>query len=469
MLGHYSGFLTSCLCAVSMCATGSLIFVGDSEQKSSHQLAISIYVAAAVCLFSVFTIVAIIIGYCCCLYSNEDSQSKFMKPIENPLDHPVFSKMKMHCIDNPNYVMKTPSEKDNAFKSLRPISKSKIHYIRDLGSGNFGLVYQGKVDGIIDGEESTMAAIKTLREGTSAEGMKNFLHEAKLACQFDHENIIKLYGICMSESFYCLVFEYMDLGDLNEFLRNSASSTQRRIMNPLDSSSRSRTESSLSNNPPRLNSQQLVSICHQIALGMEYFASLNHVHRDLATRNCLVGTGLVVKIGDFGMSQTLYHSDYYKQKGEQALPVRWMAPEAFIYGRFSTEGDVWSFGVVMWEVFSFAMQPYYGKMNDQVMNEVRRGHTLSRPDDCHESVFEIMRSCWQMEPHRRPTFTELVEELNNWKPTRCSTSTALESQGSTKGDIEDSLSLSSIQDKDCLEISVFDEYNMSGTEEDIAN
>ena len=437
----------------------------NTKDGSNHQLAISIYVAAAVCMFSVFTIVIIIIGYCCCLYGNESGESKIVKPLDNPLGYPIFANMKMNYINNPDYA-KTCIEKDST-KSLRSISKSSIHYIRDLGSGNFGLVYQGKVEGLMDGEEFTMAAIKTLREGASAEGMKNFLHEAKLACQFDHENIIKLYGICMSESFYCLVFEYMDLGDLNEFLRCSASSIQRRIMNPLDSSARSRTESSLSNNPPRLNSQQLVAICHQIALGMEYFAGLKHVHRDLATRNCLVGTGLVVKIGDFGMSQTLYHSDYYKQKGEQALPVRWMAPEAFIYGRFSTEGDVWAFGVVMWEVFSFAMQPYYGKMNDQVMNEVRRGHTLSRPDDCPESIFEIMRSCWQMEPHRRPTFSELVEELHTWKPTRCSTSTALESQGSTKGDM-DSLSLSSIQDKD-LELSVFDECNMSGTEEDIAN
>ena len=449
----------------------SCLSSGDStEQGSNHQLAISIYVAAAVCLFSVFTIIGIIIGYCCCLYTHEgSSEPKVVKPIENPFDHPVFANMNMRSIENPDYT-KLPSEKDNTlgFKSLRPISKSKIRYIRDLGSGNFGLVYQGRVEGILDGEEFTMAAIKTLREGTSAEGMKNFLHEAKLACQFDHENIIKLYGICMSEGFYCLVFEYMDLGDLNEYLRNSASSTQRRIMNPLDNSIRSRTESSLSNSPARLNSQQLVSICHQIALGMQYFASLNHVHRDLATRNCLVSTGLVVKIGDFGMSQTLYHSDYYKQKGEQALPVRWMAPEAFIYGRFSTEGDVWSFGVVMWEVFSFAMQPYYGKMNDQVMNEVRRGHTLARPDDCPESIFEIMRSCWQMEPHRRPSFSDLVEELHNWKPTHGSTSTAMESQGSTKGDMEDSLSLASIQDKD-LELSVFEEYDMSGTEEDIAN
>ena len=268
-------------------------------------------------------IITIITGYCCCcLYSHEDSSEPKVKPIKNPFDHPVFAKIR--SIENPNYTKQGPSEKDSTLvvKSLRAISKSKIDYIRDLGSGNFDLVYQGKVDEIIDGEEFTMAAIKTLREGTSAEGMKNFLHEAKLACQFDHDNIIKLYGICMSEGFYCLVFEYMDLGDLNEYLRSSASSTQRRIMNPLDNSIRSRTESNLSNSPAWLNSQQLVSICHQITLGMEYLSSLNHIHHDLATRNCLVSTGLVVKIGDFGMSQTLYHSDYYKQKGEQALPVR---------------------------------------------------------------------------------------------------------------------------------------------------
>ena len=456
-----------------ICMSLSIVefYVSFFAVDGSH-LALSIFIAAAVCLISVLVIAGIIIGYCCCCYCGEQpNRSALIKPIPNPLDNPVFATMKFKYIPNSEY-SRGPFESTSGFadKSLRPISKTQIHYIRDLGSGNFGLVYQGKVEKIVEGEEFTMAAIKTLREGSSAEGMKNFLHEAKLACQFDHDNIIKLYGICMSEGFYCLVFEYMDLGDLNEYLRGSASSTQRRYMNPLDSTSRSRTESSLSNNPPRLNIQQLVSICHQIALGMEYFASLNHVHRDLATRNCLVATGLVVKIGDFGMSQTLYHSDYYKQRGEQALPVRWMAPEAFIYGRFSSEGDVWSFGVVLWEVFSFAMQPYYGKMNDQVMNEVRRGHTLSQPDDCPSSIFEIMRSCWQMEPHRRPTFSELVDELNTWRPTHCSTSTALESQGSVRDDIEDSVSLPSIQDKDIdLESSVFDECNMSGTEEDIAD
>ena len=159
------------------------------------------------------------------------------------------------------------------------------------------------MEGIIDGEEYTKAAIKTLREGTSAEGMKNFLCEAKLACQFDYENIIKLYRVWMSASFYCLVFGYMDLGDLNKLLHSSGSRQQH--MNPLDSSARSRTKSSLSNNPPQLNTQQLVSICHQIALGMKYFLSLQNVHCDLATRNCLVTTGLVMKIGEFGMSQTL--------------------------------------------------------------------------------------------------------------------------------------------------------------------
>ena len=151
----------------------------------------------------------------------------------------------------------------------------------NVGSGNFSQVHLVEVDKIIDGEKSTKTAIKILKEGTFAEGMKDFLHDTKLACQFNHTNIIKLYGICMSERFYCLVFEYMELGDLNNFLRNSVCSTQWLLM--------------ISNSQEQLNSQQLLRICHQIALGMEHFVSLNYVHCDLATRNCLVSTGLVVR------------------------------------------------------------------------------------------------------------------------------------------------------------------------------
>ena len=237
----------------------------------NHQLIISI---AATAVFIIFFIIVIITGYCCYLYGHKRS-NRMLKSL-----NPHALEFARNMTDNHIYHrIKTLTEKNR--KSLRQISKSKIRYVKDLGSGTFALVYQGKVEGIIEGEDYTTVAIKTLREGTSAEGMKNFLHAAKLASQFNHENIIKLYGICMSATFYCLVFKYMDLGDLNKFLCTSANS-QQCIINSLDTSARSRTESSLSNNPPQLNTQQLLSICYQIALGMTYLSSLKHIHCDLA-------------------------------------------------------------------------------------------------------------------------------------------------------------------------------------------
>ena len=135
---------------------------------------------------------------------------------------------------------------------------------------------------------------------------------------------------------------------------------------------------------------------------MKYLQSINFVHGDLATRNCSVRMDLVKKIGGFSMSHPLY-SDFYQlqEDDHEALPMRWMAPEAIIYGQLSLPGDVWSFGVVMWVIFSFAKQLYYGKVNNQVMHEIRNGQTLSRPVNCPENIFEIMLSCWQMKPHRR--------------------------------------------------------------------
>ena len=261
-------------------------------------------------------------------------------------------------------------------------------------------------------------AVKTLKEEHSTEGLDDFVREAKLMFNFDHPNIVKILGVCVDDMPYYMLFEYMDKGDLAQFLRASASSLQRRTMNPLDGRPRSRTESTLSDEPPALSVDQLADICRQIACGMEYLSKNNHVHRDLACRNCLVKScdgweqttsGYFIKIGDFGMSQNLYTSDYYRVRGQAVLPVRWMSPEAVIYGKFSTDSDVWSFGVVMWEVFSFAMQPYYGTSNEEVTEAIRRHKILSKPADCPNRMYEIMKNCWSLQPKMRPGFDELVK------------------------------------------------------------
>ena len=297
--------------------------------------------------------------------------------------------------------------------------KSSIHYVRQIGQGNFGVVFYAKAEGVVEGEKLTEVAVKTLKDETCSESFEDFAREAKLMFSFNHKNIVKIFGVAMENVPYYLVFEYMDKGDLAHFLRANASSSQRRLM---EGRSRSRTESTLSNEGPGLMPEELQDICKQIACGMQYLAENKHIHRDLACRNCLVKSAnqeqtdseLIVKIGDFGMSHNLYSSDYYRVKGSAILPVRWMSPEAIIYGKFSTESDVWSFGVVMWEVFSFAMQPYYGTSNEEVTEAIRRHRILKQPADCSYGMYEIMKQCWNREEKLRPSFEELYALLDDF-------------------------------------------------------
>ena len=325
----------------------------------------------------------------------------------------IMSEEKYCC--NPDYTMQVSSVPSAPSTVVIPdsflhIDKEKITYVSQLGQGNFGVVFKGKAIGVVDGKEEVEVAVKTLKEEAAAEMVSSFVEEAKLMFSFDHPNILSIYGVCMDNFPYQMVFEYMDEGDLTQFLRSHASSTQRRILFPF--SYHSRTESNFSNDPPSLSKTQLLYISEQIASGMAYLSAKHHVHRDLACRNCLIKKDLTVKIGDFGMSRNLYSRDYYRINGQAILPVRWMSPEALIYGKFSVEGDVWSFGVVMWEIFSFALQPYYGISNEEVTEYIRKGQTLRRPDYCPMDIFKVMHECWNMEPTERPTFDELHKLLN---------------------------------------------------------
>ena len=365
-------------------------------------------VVVGVAALLALVVVLVIAVFCYCKHA---SPNKFTSLSELPtLDIERASSIRMSMNENPYYQRRrfvSISEKD--LERLHQIGKDEITYISELGQGNFGRVFKGMVHGIVPGEDETTVAVKNLLEEDNEAAVKAFLHEAKIMSRFDHPSIVKLLAVSITTSPFYLVFEFMSEGDLNEFLLQKASSKHKRVMNP--SPLRSRTESALSNDPSELCCEQLLYICHQIAEGMKYLADNNHVHRDLATRNCLVGEKLVVKIGDFGMSQHLYHNDYYRVHGEAALPVRWMPPESIVYGTFTTETDVWSFGVVMWEVFSFAMQPYFGKSNEEVCELVRRGAHLDCPETCPNEVYGLMQSCWSLTPNNRPSFKDLCVKL----------------------------------------------------------
>ncbi|KAM9093732.1 muscle, skeletal receptor tyrosine-protein kinase isoform 5-T5 [Sarcophilus harrisii] len=279
--------------------------------------------------------------------------------------------------------------------------RNNIEYVRDIGEGAFGRVFQARAPGLRPYEPFTMVAVKMLKEEASADMQADFQREAALMAEFDHPNIVRLLGVCAIGKPMCLLFEYMAYGDLNEYLRNMSPRTVCNL-----SHSNLATRVRLSGPPPLCCAEQLC-IARQVAAGMAYLSERKFVHRDLATRNCLVGNNMVVKIADFGLSRNIYSADYYKANENDAIPIRWMPPESIFYNRYTTESDVWAYGVVLWEIFSYGLQPYYGMAHEEVIFYVRDGNILSCPENCPLELYNLMRLCWSKLPADRPSFTSI--------------------------------------------------------------
>ncbi|XP_004397046.1 PREDICTED: muscle, skeletal receptor tyrosine-protein kinase isoform X4 [Odobenus rosmarus divergens] len=281
--------------------------------------------------------------------------------------------------------------------------RNNIEYVRDIGEGAFGRVFQARAPGLLPYEPFTMVAVKMLKEEASADMQADFQREAALMAEFDNPNIVKLLGVCAVGKPMCLLFEYMAYGDLNEFLRSMAPQSGGSLSHG-DQSGRAQASSPA---PPPLSCAEQLCIARQVAAGMAYLSERKFVHRDLATRNCLVGENMVVKIADFGLSRNIYSADYYKANENDAIPIRWMPPESIFYNRYTTESDVWAYGVVLWEIFSYGLQPYYGMAHEEVIYYVRDGHILACPEDCPLELYNLMRLCWSKLPADRPSFASI--------------------------------------------------------------
>lgn len=244
--------------------------------------------------------------------------------------------------------------------------------------------------------------MKVLKDEATQDMVADFEREACTLAEFDHPNIVKLLGVCAVGRPMCLLFEYMGKGDLNEFLRSCSPSSY--IVR--SSSGNTFTDTQLSHS-------DMLWISVQIASGMVYLSDRKFVHRDLATRNCLIGEDMTVKIADFGLSQKMYLADYYCGDDRDAIPIRWMPLESILYNKYTAESDVWAFGVCLWEIFSFALQPYYGMTHEEVVNFLKEGGMLSSPENCPPEVYDLMRWCWQRRPQNRPPFTVLHQALSD--------------------------------------------------------
>ncbi|XP_034356559.1 high affinity nerve growth factor receptor isoform X1 [Arvicanthis niloticus] len=293
-----------------------------------------------------------------------------------------------HIMENPQYFSDT---------CVHHIKRQDIILKWELGEGAFGKVFLAECYNLLNDQDKMLVAVKALKEA-SENARQDFQREAELLTMLQHQHIVRFFGVCTEGGPLLMVFEYMRHGDLNRFLRSHGPDAKL-LAGGEDVA------------PGPLGLGQLLAVASQVAAGMVYLASLHFVHRDLATRNCLVGQGLVVKIGDFGMSRDIYSTDYYRVGGRTMLPIRWMPPESILYRKFSTESDVWSFGVVLWEIFTYGKQPWYQLSNTEAIECITQGRELERPRACPPDVYAIMRGCWQREPQQRLSMKDVHARL----------------------------------------------------------
>ncbi|XP_072759730.1 proto-oncogene tyrosine-protein kinase ROS-like [Anoplolepis gracilipes] len=275
---------------------------------------------------------------------------------------------------------------------LMKIKREQITITELLGSGAFGEVYQGRMKNLENPSIEMPVAIKMLRRNASLREKEKFLEEVRLMNRFRYKHVLRLLAVCSDEDSPLLVLELMET-DLLKYLRES------RTLQPSDSHA--------------LRLQDLLAMCEDVARGCCYLEKLRFVHRDLACRNCLISSkdreNRVVKIGDFGLTRDIYRDDYYRMKGG-LVPICWMAPESLTTGKFTSQSDVWSFGVLMWEITSLGEQPYTGRTNVEVVDYVRTGGRLPMPLNCPSELYQLMMHCWNAE-NARPNFKLCLENI----------------------------------------------------------
>ncbi|KAH8369355.1 hypothetical protein KR009_008841, partial [Drosophila setifemur] len=290
------------------------------------------------------------------------------------------------------------------------VLRENIIQLAPLGQGSFGMVYEGILKSYAGGGVDRECAIKTVNENATDRERTNFLSEASVMKEFDTYHVVRLLGVCSRGQPALVVMELMKKGDLKSYLRAHRPEERDEAMEAY----LQRIGVTGNVQPPTYG--RIYQMAIEIADGMAYLAAKKFVHRDLAARNCMVADDLTVKIGDFGMTRDVYETDYYRKGTKGLLPVRWMPPESLRDGVYSSASDVFSFGVVLWEMATLAAQPYQGLSNEQVLRYVIDGGVMERPENCPEVLHALMQRCWHHRSSARPSFLDIIAYLEQQCP-----------------------------------------------------
>ncbi|XP_070960894.1 vascular endothelial growth factor receptor 1-like isoform X1 [Oncorhynchus clarkii lewisi] len=293
--------------------------------------------------------------------------------------------------------------------------RDRLKLEKPLGRGAFGKVMQASAFGIDNSTGCRTVAVKMLKEGATPSDHKALMTELKILNHIGHHlNVVNLLGACTKAGPLMVIVEYCRYGNLSTYLKS------KRDVFLLNKDGKKRCfeeregteERGVSKSPLFL--EDLISFSFQVSRGMEFLASRKCIHRDLAARNILLSENKVVKICDFGLARDLYKDLDYVRKGDARLPLKWMSPESIFDKVFTTQSDVWSYGVLLWEIFSLGASPYPGlNIDEEFCHQLKEGTRMRSPEYSTPEIYSTMLACWEANPSDRPTFTGLVETLGD--------------------------------------------------------
>ncbi|KAH8383943.1 hypothetical protein KR009_011376 [Drosophila setifemur] len=294
----------------------------------------------------------------------------------------------------------------------------RLKFFNILGEGAFGQVWRCEATNINGSEGISTVAVKTLKESATEVDRKDLLSELEVMKSLEpHVNVVRLLGCCTDKDPTFVILEFVNRGKLQTYLRSSRA--ERHYGNTHGKSN-------------VLTSCNLTSFMYQVAKGMDYLTSRGIIHRDLAARNILISDDHTCKVADFGFARDVITSKIYERKSEGKLPIRWMATESLYDNIFSVKSDIWSFGILMWEIVTLGSTPYPGISAADVMrkvcinkfkqlrtflitpiySQVRDGYRLEKPEHCRRELYNIMYYCWSHDPQERPMFAEIIQMLD---------------------------------------------------------